>query len=80
MASQVQIISGAAMGTYKLTASDNNKQSIADGKKYQNGDTEGRKARAAFITVETYALRYTVGNTSPTVAGIGHILQPGGGL
>jgi len=77
MAGQIQIISGAAMGTYKLTASDDNAQTIATAKKYQDGTASGRRARAAIITVETYALRYTVGNTAPTAGGVGHKLNPG---
>lgn len=77
MASQVQIISGVAMGTYALTNSDDTAQTLADAKIYQDGTVTGRRARAAFITVEDNALRYTVGGVTPTIAGTGHVLQPG---
>ena len=40
----------------------------------------GVTAKGAIITVETYGIRIAFGGTTPTIAGLGHYIEAGGGL
>lgn len=74
MSKQTRIIAGTPQPTFKMTGTDAS-QGLTSAELIHSSDLN-RPPVIAMITVEDYNLRYTVGNTTPTIT-LGHLTKPG---
>lgn len=75
MSKETRITSGTPKGTFAMAGTDA-AQNLTAAELVHAGNAE-RKPVSAMITVEDENLRYTVGDSTPSVAPLGHLTEPG---